>query len=107
MVYIFNMVVIVIHISKVPLTKEYFKEMKMNFIDIIEELKMTRSSLKMKLILRVVFEFDNDHKKVRTEIFIHNQKIMLENNFNMFVDDLIKSFMKEHSNIDKKTEIQI
>ena len=55
MVHIFNMVVIVIHISKVPLTKEYFKEMKMNFIDIIEELKMTRSSLKMKLIVGVVF----------------------------------------------------
>ena len=29
---------------------------------------------------------------------------MLEKNFNTFVDDLIKSFMKEYCNIDKQIE---
>ena len=42
----------------------------------------------MKLIVRVVFEYDNDDKKVQTEIFIHsiNEKtIMLETDSDIFV----------------------
>ena len=36
----------------------------------------------MKLIAGVVFKFDNDDKNVETEIFIHAQTVLLENNFN-------------------------
>ena len=46
--------------------------MNLHFIDIIEELKSTRSSWKMKLKVGVVFEYDDDDKKIGTEIFIHN-----------------------------------
>ena len=46
--------------------------MKTYFIDRIEELKNTRSSWKKKLIVRVVFEYGRDDKKVETEIFIYN-----------------------------------
>lgn len=58
----------------------------------------------MKLIAGVVFKFDNDDKNVETEIFIHAQTVLLENNFNMLVDNSIKPFMKEYSNIDKLIE---
>lgn len=46
-------------------------KMKIQFIDITEELKRARSSQKMKLIVGVVFEY-NDDKKFETEVFIHN-----------------------------------
>lgn len=38
------------------------------YIVIIKELKSTRSSWKMKLIVGVVFEYDNDDKKVETQM---------------------------------------
>ena len=36
------------------------------------KLKRRRSSWKMKLIVGVVFEYDNDDNKIETEIFIQN-----------------------------------
>ena len=45
------MIVMVIHILKALCVEEYLKEMKAQSIDIIEELKSTRSSWKMKLIV--------------------------------------------------------
>ena len=44
--------------------------MKTHVIDVIEELKSTRSSFELKLIVRVVFKSDNDNKIVEIEIFI-------------------------------------
>ena len=50
--------------------EEYLREMKTHVIDVIEELKSTRSSFELKLIVRVVFKSDNDNKIVEIEIFI-------------------------------------
>ena len=46
--------------------EEYLKEGKTHFINIIENLKSTRSSWKIKLVLGVVFEYNNNYKKVET-----------------------------------------
>ena len=43
-------------------------EYGLSYIVIIKELKSTRSSWKMKLIVGVVFEYDNDDKKVETQM---------------------------------------
>ena len=48
--------------------EEYFQEINTHFIDIREELKSTRSSWKMKVIVGIVFEYDGNYKK---EIFIY------------------------------------
>ena len=56
----------------------------------------------MKLIVRMVFEYDD--KKSETEIFIHNtneQIIMLETDSDV---DIITLFMKEYNGTDKQTE---
>ena len=68
--------------------------MNLHFIDIIEELKSTRSSWKMKLKVGVVFEYDDDDKKIGTEIFTISMNIMLVTNSNVLVDDMIKSLIK-------------
>ena len=65
--------------------------MKMYFIDIIEELKSTRSSWKIKLILGVGFEYDD--KKVEND-----QTIMLETNLGVFADDIMK---QEYNDVNK------
>ena len=73
----------------------------------IEELKNTRSLWKMKLIFGVVFQYNNDDEKVDIEIFIHSindQTIMLETDSNVFVDDIIKSYVTKYNNIDKQIE---
>ena len=44
--------------------------MKTHAIDVIEELKSTRSSFELKLIIGVVFKSVNDNKIVEIEIFI-------------------------------------
>ena len=44
------------------LAKEYLKEKKTHFINVIEELKRTRSSRKIKLIVGVVLQYDNNDK---------------------------------------------
>ena len=49
---------------KTLLVQEYRKVTTTHFIGVIEELKCTRSSWKMKLIVGVVFEYDNNYKKV-------------------------------------------
>lgn len=49
---------------KALLVEEYRKVTTTLFIGVIEELKCTRSSWKMKLIVGVVFEYDNNYKKV-------------------------------------------
>ena len=64
MILIFNVIVVVI--------EEYFEEMKTYFIEKIEELKSTKPSWKMKLIVGVVLEYDRYNKEVETEIFIHS-----------------------------------
>ena len=51
MILIFNMIVVVI--------EEYFEEMKTYFIEKIEELKSTKPSWKMKLIVGVVLEYND------------------------------------------------
>ena len=76
--------------------------MKTRFIDINEELKTTRSSWKLKLIVAVVFKYGDNDKKVETEILIHSindQTIMLENDLDAFVNKIIKSFMKEYNEV--------
>ena len=65
--------------------------MKMYFINIIEELKSTRSSWKIKLILGVGFEYDD--KKVEND-----QTIMLETNLGVFADDIMK---QEYNDVNK------
>ena len=50
------------------------------------------------------FEYDRDNKKVGTKIFIHSfyeKTIMLETNSDVFVDDVIKSLIKEYNGIGK------
>ena len=57
----------------------------------------------MEVIVGVVFECDNDDKKVDTKMFIHSindQTIMLGTDSNVFVDDTIKPFIKEYNSID-------
>lgn len=49
---------------------EYLSEMKTHFTDIIEQLRSTILSWKMKLIVGVGFKYDD--KKVKTEIFIND-----------------------------------
>ena len=56
----------------VVVIEEYFEEMKTYFIEKIEELKSTKPSWKMKLIVGVVLEYDRYNKEVETEIFIHS-----------------------------------
>ena len=51
MILIFNMIVVVI--------EEYSEEMKTYFIEKIEELKSTKPSWKMKLIVGVVLEYND------------------------------------------------
>ena len=83
----------VIHIFKALWVEEYLKEMKAQFINIIEELKSTRFSWKMKLMVGVVFEYDDD-KNVETEIFIRNingKTIMLETDSDVFSDVFVSS----------------
>lgn len=46
--------------------------MKTYFIEKIVELKSTKPSWKMKLIVGVVLEYDRYNKEVETEIFIHS-----------------------------------
>ena len=78
-------------------TGEYFEKMKTHFTDLIEELKSTGSSWKIKLIAKVVCKYDRDDRKVKTKIFIHSIKetaIMLGTDFDIFDHDIIKSFMK-------------
>ena len=61
--------------------EEYLKELKTHFTDIFEELKNKISSWKVKLILGLLLEYDDEDKKFETEIFIHNfheQTIMLQ-----------------------------
>ena len=53
---------------------DYLEKMKTNLLDIIEELKSTRSLWKKKLIVEVVYEYDVGNRKVETEIFIHSIK---------------------------------
>ena len=51
-----------------------------------------------------LIEYNNNDKKVEIEISIHSindQTVMLDTNSNVFVDDIIKSFMNEYNNIDK------
>ena len=46
-------------------------------------------------------------KQVETEIFIRNineQTIMLETDSHVFVDDIIKSFIKRYNGIDKQMD---
>ena len=53
----------------------------------------------MKLIVRVVFGYDDDVKKFETEIFFHDtneQTIILETDSDAFAD-IINSFMKEYN----------
>ena len=57
---------------KVLLSKEYLEKMKTDFIDIVEELKNTRPSLKIKSIVALVFKYNRDDKRGETEIFIHS-----------------------------------
>ena len=81
--------------------------MKTHFIDIFEELKSTRSSWKIKLIVGAVCKYDGDNRNVETEIFIQSVKettIMLETDSDVFFYDTIKSFRKEHNDIDKQME---
>lgn len=49
----------------------------------IEELKSTRSSWKIKPVVGVIFEYDNDDKKIEMEIFIRsiNEKKNGKNRF--------------------------
>ena len=60
----------------------------------------------MKSIVGVVFEYGRDYKKVETEIFIYsiNEKNMLETDYDVFIDDVIKSFMNKYIGIDKQME---
>ena len=72
--------------------------MKTRFVDISEEFKSFRSSWKLRLIVGEVFKYDNNNKKVKTDILIHsinNQTIMPETIFDAFVNENIKSFLKE------------
>ena len=48
---------------KVLSAEDYLKNIKTQFTYIIEELKSTGSSWKIKLIVCVVFEYDGDNKK--------------------------------------------
>ena len=50
-------------------TEKYLEEMKTQFI---EELKSTRSPWKIKPVVGVIFEYDNDDKKIEMEIFIRS-----------------------------------
>ena len=55
----------------------------------------------------MVFEYDEDDKKVDTEILIYsiNEKtIMLETHSNVFADYKIKSLIKEYNAINKQIE---
>ena len=60
----------------------------------------------MKSVAGVVFEYGRDYKKVETEIFIYsiNEKNMLETDYDVFIDDVIKSFMSKYIGIDKQME---
>ena len=60
----------------------------------------------MKSVVGVVFEYGRDYKKVETEIFIYriNEKNMLETDYDVFIDDVIKSFMNKYIGIDKQME---
>ena len=58
----------------------------------------------MKIIVGVVFEYGRDYKKVETEIFntVLMKKNMLETDYDVFIDDVIKSFMNKYSKISKQ-----
>ena len=60
----------------------------------------------MKSVVGVVFEYGRDYKKVETEIFIYsiNEKNMLETDYDVFIDDVIKSLMNKYIGIDKQME---
>ena len=68
----------------------------------IEELKSTRSSWKIKPVVGVIFEYDNDDKKIEMEIFIRsfNEKKMVKTDSDASINDIIKSFTKAYNGID-------
>ena len=63
----------------------------------IEELKSTRSSWKIILLLGLYYEHDEDDKKFEAEIFIQSicEKVILEIDSYVSVGDIIKSIEKE------------
>lgn len=73
----------------------------MHFIDIVEELKSTRYSWKMKLTVGMFFEYDGKYKKVETERFIHSiqKTIMRESDSNVFAGDIIKSIANKYNDV--------
>ena len=82
-------------------TEKYLEEMKTQFI---EELKSTRSSWKIKPVVGVIFEYDNDDKKIEMEIFIRSinekKKKMVKTDSDVSINDIIKSFTKAYNGID-------
>ena len=74
----------------------YYEKTKTHFIDIIEELKPTRSSWKIKSTIWLFFKYDGDDKKAEMAIFIHTKQektIMLETSFNVLAG-IVKLVMK-------------
>ena len=67
-------------------------------------MKIHLIEIEIHLIEIHLIEYNNNDKKVETEISIHSindQTVLLDTNSNVFVDDIIKSFMNEYNNIDK------
>lgn len=57
----------------------------------------------MKSIVGVVFEYGRDYKKLKRKslITVLMKKNMLETDYDVFIDDVIKSFMNKYNDIDK------
>ena len=87
------------------LLKKYFEKMKTHFIDIIGELKSTRSSWKIKLIVWLFFRIWWRQLKVETEMFIHSipETVMWETDSKVHVDHIIKSVVNKYNSINKQT----
>ena len=61
-------------------------------------MKSSKFSWKLKLIVGKAFDNDNNNKNFSIEILIHSvndQTTKLETFFDAFVNEIIKSFMKE------------
>ena len=67
--------------------------MKTHFVDVNEELNSSRSSWKLKLIVRVVFKYNNNDKKVESDTLINcinDQTHMLEIYLDVCANESIK-----------------
>ena len=73
-------------------------------MDIIIELKSTKFSLKIYLILGFNFDYYRSDKVIKKEMFIHNiyEKVMLSSKTDEVINEIFQSIKDKYDDLDKQ-----